>query len=420
MRRKRFFVRIRTTSAIFSVALVVASAWAAPKEKLVHNFNSGKGGHAPLAGLIFDAAGHLYGTTVDGGAHNVGTVFELTSKADGNWTEKVLHNFNQNAKDGYYVHGASLIFDSSGNLYGTTVFGGTGTACSAMGCGTVFELTPNHGGQWTEKVLHSFNKGGDGAYPVAGLIFDSSGNLYGTTSQGGTCDCGVVFELTPNGEGRWSEKILHSFKGVGKDGAYPAGGLIFDSSDNLYGTTFGSRAQGNGTVFELMPEADGGWREKVLHNFDGRDGSGPQGSLVFDAAGNLYGTTFTGGTHGSGAVFELTPNPGGSWTEKVLHNFNPAVADGINPEGSLIFDRSGNLYGTTNGGGAHGDYGTVFELTSNPGGGWTEKLLHNFNSNCRDGCTPYSGLTFDSVGNLYGTTANGGAYGGGTVFKITP
>jgi uncharacterized repeat protein (TIGR03803 family) len=229
----------------------------------------------------------------------------------GGWSEKVLHSFNDT--DGAYSS-AGLIFDKNGNLYGTTLEGGD-YGCSASGCGTVFELTPTAGGGWTETVLLNFN-GSDGSGPQAGLIFDAAGNLYGTTVGGGTnCPpfgCGTVFELTPTAGGGWTEKVLHSF-GNGTDGANPFAGLIFDAAGNLYGTTYGGGtyrcgASGCGTAFELTPAAGGSWTETVLYSFSrGNDGFEPEAGLIFDSAGNLYGTTAVGGTYDGGTVFELTP-----------------------------------------------------------------------------------------------------------------
>ena len=425
MRSKMLSIGLRAALAIFAVTLLVTSTWAATNwnEKVLHNFNNnGTDGHFPSAGLILDAAGNLYGTTYVGGAYGYGMVFELTPAAGGGWTEQVLHSFDYNGTDGGYPY-AGLIFDKNGNLYGTTDVGGD-LACNApYGCGTVFQLTPAAGGGWNEKVLYSFEGNPDGADPYAGLIFDAAGNLYGTTSYGGTyrnCryGCGTVFELTPAAGGGWTETVLHSFDG-NPDGANPLfGGLIFDAAGNLYGTTYQGGTYSYGTVFELTPPAGGGWTEKVLYSFnnDGMDGVWPESGPIFDAAGNLYGTTRQGGTYGGGTVFELTPTPGGGWTEQVLHYFGNGM-DGVIPYAGLIFDAAGNPYGSTEGGGDYGD-GTVFELTPATGGGWTEQVLHSFNGT--DGYCPWTGLIFDVGGNLYGTTTGGGTYGGGTVFELTP
>jgi uncharacterized repeat protein (TIGR03803 family) len=295
----------------------------------------------------------------------------------------------------------------------------------------------------TEKVLHNFN-GTGGAYP-SGMIFDASGNLYGTTYYGGSGSCydgnghgcGTVFELTPKAGGGWTEKLLHRFKGNTYDGIAPVASLIFDASGNLYGTTSSGGPYGHGTVFELTPKVGGGWTEKILHSFNnGKDGNYPFASLTFDASGNLFGTTYYGPPQGyngpcldghdlgCGTVFELTPEAGGGWTEKIVHFFKSNGKDGFHPGANLIFDAFGNLCGATALGGAN-DNGTVFEMTPKAGGGWTEKVLYSFNY--KDGFAP-GALIFDASGNLYGTTEyggngscqNGGGGGCGTVFEITP
>jgi uncharacterized repeat protein (TIGR03803 family) len=385
-----------------------SSAWAAEYKTLNKFKQAGGGGSSPFAGLIFDAAGNLYGTTRYGGTHDHGTVFQLTPNGDGSWTKHTLHSFRHN--DGHNPL-SSLIFDAAGNLYGTTSEGG------AQSEGTVFQLTPNGDGSWTESVLHSFS-GSDGANPAAGVIFDAAGNLYGTTSWGGASGCGTVFELMPNGDGSWTESVLHSFN---DNECNTPSGLIFDAAGNLYSTTFYGGPHDAGTVFELTPNGDGSWTESVLHSFNGSDGSGLFGGVTFDAAGNLYGTTSWGGGFGHGTVFELTPNGDGSWTEHILHSFGKH--DGYNPQCSLIFDAVGNLYGTTNYGGSGSacgtqGCGTVFELTPNGDGSWTESVLHKFKNH--PSAYTYAGLVFDQAGNLYGTTYGDGTTTFGSVFEITP
>jgi len=413
---KRFSIGLRTTLTMFTLTLLAASSWATPHESVLHSFNNnGADGVNPYAGLIFDVAGNLYGTTVEGGIHNLGTVFELTPTQGGGWTETVLHSFGRGT-DGAGPYG-SLIFDGAGNLYGTTQLGGIHNG------GTVFELTPMQGGGWTETVLHSFNdNGADGAYPLASLIFDAAGNLYGTTQQGGihSCKgktCGTVFEMTPREGGGWSESVLHSF-GNGTDGVNPQGSLISDASGNLYGTTYQGGIHSQGTVFEMTPRDGGGWTETVLHSFGrGTDGVSPNATLIFDTTGNLYSTTIAGGIHNGGTVFELSPQDGGGWTETVLHSFGNGT-DGANPQAGLVIDATGNLYGTAITGGIHSD-GAVFELSPQPGGGWAETVLHSF-GNGADGINPYAGLIVDAAGNLYGTTVAGGIHADGTVFEIAP
>jgi uncharacterized repeat protein (TIGR03803 family) len=411
MRGKKLSVRLIALLATFSAALLTTGSRALAQEEMVlHSFN-GKNGSTPYAGLIFDAAGNLYGSTFSGGAYGDGTVFELTPETGGGWTETVLHSFNGNDGSAPY---AGLIFDAAGNLYGTTYGGG------AYGDGTVFELTPEAGGGWTETLLHTFN-GNDGQFTYAGLIFDTASNLYGTTLSGGAHGNGTVFELTPEAGGSWTETVLHNFYDNGKDGNNPYASLIFDTAGSLYGTTYGGGVYGDGTVFELTPEAGGGWTETILHNFSNSttDGIGlyPYAGLVFDAAGNLYGTTEEG-SYGYGSLFELTPKAGGQWTAKLLLPFGWYGKDGKYPAAGLIFDAAGNLYGTTHGGGAHVS-GTVFEL--NPEAPYhSQTILHSFEDNGQDGVNPYAGVIFDAAGNLYGTTLSGGAFNQGTVFEITP
>ena len=288
-----------------------------------------------------------------------------------------------------------------------------------------------------EVVLHSFTNGSDGFEPVANLLRNvgSSGTttLYGVTLEGGVGNGGTIFQMTPPTivGGAWSEKVLYAFGGVG-DGVEPEAGLIADKTGALYGTTFLGGANGLGTVFKLIPPATvgGAWAEMVLYSFaaGGGDGHYPVGNLVavaspFGPTASLYGTTYQGGAGNTGTVFKLTPPPsaGGAWTEAVLYNF-ASGSDGHSPLGGLVIDKTGALYGTTYQGGTH-LAGTVFKLTppSSTSGVWTETVLHNFCSetNCIDGDAPYAGIISDKAGALYGTTYLGGAFGAGTVFKIT-
>jgi uncharacterized repeat protein (TIGR03803 family) len=418
-------------------------------------------GSAPGADLIMDASGDLYGTTYLGGASGncpngpgCGVAFELTPNATKTaWTEKVLYSFcvegaRNDCPDGQGPL-AGLIMDAAGHLYGTTGKGG------AHAGGTVFELTPNATKTaWTEKVLYSFcsqkknDLCTDGVAPEAGLIMDASGNVYGTTTGGGEHGSfGTVFELTPDTtRTAWTQKVLYSFCVGGQggnscsDGANPFAGLIMDQSGDLYGTTFGGGANnGEGTVFELTPNpAETAWVHKVLYSFCAfggascTDGANPRAGLIADVAGNLYGTTVGGGAHSGETVFELTPNPARTvWTEKVLYSFcargGASCTDGTAPIAGLIRDASGNLYGTTRNGGAYAAHGlspgTVFELTPNAAKiAWTEKVLYSFCAQnlCTDGTTPIAGLIRDVSGNLFGTTAGGGAHDSGTVFELEP
>ena len=382
--------------AVAFSSMVLGAVAQAQTFTTLFSFNNSDGAN-PQASLIMDAQGNLYGTTGSGGTYSFGTVFKL----DPSGNETVLHSFAGNLDDGG-TPVANLIRDASGNLYGTTYQGAT-----PSGGGTVFKLDPSG----NETILHSFSMGSDGGNPDCGLIMDAQGNLYGTTFSGGAYGNGTVFKVDPSG----NETVLHSFTG-GSDGYMPYAGLIMDAQGNLYGTTFSSDnpAQGNGVVFKLDPAGS----ETVLYTFTGgRDGAWPN-ALIMDAARNLYGTTGYGGNldcysgQGCGTVFKVDP----SGNETVLHSFT-AGSDGQGPTGSLIMDQQGNLYGMTVYGGAHG-WGTVFRL--DPSG--NETVLYSFTGG-NDGKQPIGGLVMDATNNLYGTTYGGGAsnncFGGcGTVFKL--
>lgn len=432
MRSKKPTLKLTVVLAIFAMTVLLSGTCAvAQTERVLHAFSNNGLGEFAYTGLTLDAAGNLYGTTGAGGAYGQGTVFELSPKAGGGWTQKILHNFG-NGTDGQSPWGGSLFMDSSGNLYGTTRYGGT-SLCDSLnpvGCGTVFELVHNGDGTWTEKVIHNFLGGSDedgpnGYHPYGGLVMDAAGNLYGTTLYGGTYGGtvgfgGVVLELSPTGGGNWSEQVLWSF-GLEGDGNFPQCTPVFDKAGNLYGTTeSGTGASAGGIVFELSPGVSS-WTENIIFQFDvagnSQTGNSPQAGVVFDANGNLYGTTGYGGPHFMGDVFELSPSAGGTWTESILHTFGKG--DGNTPDAGVIVDGSGNLYGTTFMGGK-ANAGTVYELSPSSGGTWKEKVLHNFQAAGADGTNPLAGLVMDSHGNLYGTTANGGMGGFGTVFEVTP
>jgi uncharacterized repeat protein (TIGR03803 family) len=427
MQSQKLSIRFAALLAISAVTrLVTATPAATQTEKVLHSFNytaTNKGPINPYAGLILDADGNLYGTTLNGGPNDLqgGTVFEL-SRMCGGWTEKTLHVFG-NGKDGRNPY-AGVISDKDGNLYGTTYSGGV------YGQGTVFELSRTSDEGWTEKILHNFGGSDDGTNPVASLIFDAAGNLYGTATGGGnskncfSSGCGIVFELMP-AEGWWTEKIIYNFGQYDQDGAGPNAGLVFDAHGNLYGTT--EFCVGNplcGAVFEVSPTADGGWNEGVLHFLGQGEGIAPRASLVIDGSGNLYGTTSFGGSitsgecgglDGCGNVFELSPSTNG-WTYTVLINFD--FTDGAFSLAGLTRDEAGNLYGTTVSGGPF-LYGNAFELSPTDSGGWTEKTLHNFGSG-KDAGSPAGALIFDAHGDLYSTSVGGGDFNYGTVFEITP
>ncbi len=400
--------------AIFVAAVPFAGSavGSGSSEKVVYNFSGGSDGANPAGALVADKAGNLYGTTSEGGSSNCsagcGVVFELTppSAAGGAWTETVLYRFT-GGTDGAAPQ-SNLIFDAAGNLYGTT--GGGGDTSSD---GTVFQLTPpsTQGDIWTETVLYRFAGGIDGKTPLAGLVFDRAGNLYGTTLFGGTTNAGTVFQLMPPSSpgGAWTETVLHTF-GRGNDGLDPETGLIFDNHGALYGTTItgtvfkltppawtetvvftftgggnngswpcalilrqgsiygltrlGGSLTNTGTAFQLAPPASGGaWKETTLYSFTGgNDGGEPCGALVSDQAGNLYGTSSGNGQNIPGTVFKLTPpgTPGGAWTEATLHMFGGSN-DGLSPVAGVIFGKGGALFGTTSGGGSSGK-GTEYRV----------------------------------------------------------
>jgi uncharacterized repeat protein (TIGR03803 family) len=318
-------------------------------ETVLYNFPANGGEDALPTGLTRDTQGNLYGTTYGGGAYSHGSVFKL----DASGKQTVLYSFTDTAGDGA-VPQAGLVLDAQGNLYGTTEQGGDLVNCYEAGCGTVFKLdTTGH-----ETVLYTFTgSAGDGYWPTADLLVrDAQGNLYGTTFEGGASGYGTVFKLDPTG----NENVLHSFTMTGGDGANPYAGLVRDPQGNLYGTTTWGGAFGYGMVFKLDPTGN----ETVLHSFTftAGDGADPYAGLVRDRQGNLYGTTGAGGAFSSGTVFKLDATTG---KETVLYSFKGTGGDGAYPSAGLVFDAGGNLYGTTVDGGASG-YGTVFKLTPLP------------------------------------------------------
>jgi uncharacterized repeat protein (TIGR03803 family) len=382
------------------VLAVISTSASAQTLAVLYSFTGGTDGSSPYTALVRDTAGNLYGTTARGGDSNCdrglscGVVFKL----DVHGTETVLHTFTGGA-DGAYPTG-TLIRDAAGNLYGTAYNGGGITCEVTAGCGMVFKLDPTV----TFTVLHAFAGGMDGALPDGGVIRDSSGNLYGTTSFGGASDSGTVFKVDATGK----ETVLYSFTGKA-DGGQPIAGVIRDAAGNLFGTTpaGGTRYLSAGTAYKV----DTTGKETVLHKFvynGSGDGLYPYAGLV-PSGENLYGTTSGGGTSGYGALFRLDK----AGNETVLYSFTGGT-DGRDPENcGLVHDSAGNLYGTTEFGGDSDNDGTVFEL--DPSG--KETVLHVFTKT--EGTRPVAGVIRDAAGNLYGTTTEGGAFGWGTVFKIT-
>ncbi len=380
----------------------------------IYSFTGGADGAYPEAGVTMDSAGNLYGTAYQGGTSDRGTVFKLSHKGSG-WLLNLLYSFTGREDGGGPI--ARVVFGPDGSLYGTTEFGGH--SCGA-GCGTVFNLRPSPAVcktslcPWTETVLYQFSGSSDGANPGYGdLTFDGAGHIYGTTYFGGNNAEGVVYELT-QANGSWTESAIYLFTGAG-DGGNPYSSVIFDQAGNLYGTTFSGGAHGYGTVFQLTSSGTG-WSDNTLYAFqDANDGGSPFGGLVFDTAGNLYGATSRGGAAGGGTIYELASS-NGSWTFSLIGSLSgSAYLPG--PYGSLTMDAAGNLYGTTYKDGAFGA-GSVFELIPFDDG-WMVKDLYDFTDG-KDGGLPYGSVLVDAEGNLYGTASEGGTDGYGVLWKITP
>lgn len=342
--------------SVFELSPVTGGGW---NETVLYSFAAGPSdGANPTAGLVRDGLGNLYGTTNLGGTSGAGTVFKL-SPSGGGWTETVLYSFTGGTDGGYPFYGSLVL--AGGYLYGTTYIGGDPSCINgSRGCGVVFRVKASGG---HESVLHSFtyNPPGsnDGAYPFGGLVRDSAGNLYGVTNGGSTSGDGIVFELSP-AAGSWNEKILYTFSDTSPDGINSFAGLVRDKAGNLYGTTSGVNfiQGGIGTVFEL----DATGKETLPHVFTGppSDGGSPMFNVILDSKGNLYGTTPGGGTLGVGVIFKVSPVAGGGWKETVLYNFTGG-ADGSSPQGTLLRDSAGNLYGTTYTGGSSSG-GTAFKF----------------------------------------------------------
>ena len=434
-----------SSTALIVLAMSALSSIAAAQtsETVIHQF-TGPDGAEPNGQLLADSSGNIFGTTQNGGTSTAcdggcGVVFEISPKSGGGWLYRIIHDF-QNQPDGA-IPRTSLSMDAAGNVYGTTVYGGTGAFDCAGGCGTVFMLSPTSTGYWSEKVLYRFQSLGDGREPIDGVTIDAAGNLYGVTqfSDNNTQYIGEVYELSPSG-GKWKFTTLHNFLPGGTDGDYPLAGVVLDSAGNLYGNTqFGGNAQGCyqqgcGVIYELSPGSSGQWTENILYvfqNLAGDGGSIPSGRIALDASGNIYGTTEYGGyissncpAPGCGTLFKLV-NEGGTWGRITLHFFGDDAADGKNPLGPVTLDSAGNIYGTTQYGGESLaqtlSHGNVFKVSTN-GTSDTYMPLHSFNT-IAGGEIPWAGVTLDSQGNLWGTTIFGGQNQGdgyGVVFELKP
>jgi len=390
-----------------AVVLALASAaQAGPRYKILHLFGDGSDGSGPWGSLVFDAKGNAYSTTINGGTYNFGTVFELTPHSNGHWTETVLHDFNCKGNEGCMPN-AGVAIDAAGDLYGTaktttfelspgpggwnlTVLQNEGGPFNLIldqvgnlygplglgeyGQGAISELVTDQ--NWAEDRLYSFCAKNnskhhcmDGSEPFAGVTWGPEGSLYGTTVRGGTSSLdhfgnvggGVVFQLTPQSDGTWKETVLHSFPAFKTDGSKPYEGVVLDGAGNVYGATSqGGSSTNCGVIFKLAPQGNGKWKETILYDFPRVAGGCGANTLAFDAKGNLWGTA-QGGTSSNGVVFELTPQQSGKWKYHAVHQFN--WKDGSLPGSAVIFDKQGNLYGTTIVGGAPNYGGVAFEIT---------------------------------------------------------
>jgi uncharacterized repeat protein (TIGR03803 family) len=314
-------------------------------------------------------------------------------------TKQTLFSFNTQAK-GVFPNGG-LILDSAGNLYGTTPYGGPACASYSGGCGVVYELSPSSG-LWKETIVYAFS-GPDGNSPSAGVVFDSHGNLYGTTTDGGTYNKGVVFELTKTSSG-WQENVLYSFTGAA-DGGYPQDAVVLDSSGNVYGSTYSGGSDNQGTLFELTPGSGSSWTENVLLNFNNLHGTGPS-ALAFDASGNLYGTATNGvadSNHEKGTIYELTPTASG-WQQSIFFTFYVIYKTGINPAHGVSFDGAGNLYGTTQGVVMQAGAGDVYEISPTQQETILKELQYQLTYGIRNVFT--GPISVDASGNVYGSVYN--------------
>lgn len=452
--RKPMSLGVAAGLTALAIVCALPKAIRAQEGNALYAFTGDSDGGAPYAGLTIDAFGNLYGTAssfgggpCDFGEPGCGTVFELINSVAGRQYE-VLHTF-EGCVDGDGPSGG-LVSDSHGKLYGTT--GGGGSDCGSIGYGTVFELTPSADG-WIENIIYRFAPGSGGTGPTGPLALDSDGNIYGVTVGGGdhNCECGVVFELkkplhaSQNWE-QWQEIVLHAF--VGTDGANPSSGVTLVPFQFCQGglpghfCIFGTTQTGGeynqlygGVVFQLLPTGSETWAFRDLYEFQGLDGR-PGGPLVFDKYGTLYG--MAGLNDGAGSVFELKPpgTEGAGWTEGAIYSFRGPPNDGaFSLNQGVIFDKAGNLYGTTSSGGSsyacNGGCGTVFRLSRIGQGTWFESKLYSLPGGSGNGAVPYAGVVVAPDGNVYGTTVIGGdldcSLGGfgqdsgcGVVFQVSP
>ena len=411
----RHWLTVAAPAVVLVLAIVASPAAQAQTFSVIHRFTGGGDGAHPDAGVTI-RAGILYGTAYQGGNGN-GTVYQVTQSGN-DWVTLPISLLSGGGANPI----ARVVFGPDGHPYGTTERGGP------TGTGIVFDLivpltickTANC--FWKENLLYGFMGGADAANPGYGdLTWDAQGNIYGTTMSGGASGAGAVYELQRSGNS-WTESVIYNFSGP--DGLFPQSNVVFDNNGNLFGTTLLGGSQAYGNVYELKYTQGVGWGKYPVYEFqNGSDGEHPVAGLIFDGSGNLYGATTDGGSRGGGTVFELSPS-GDSWTFKLLYSFSGPPGINCGPWGNLAMDGAGNLYGATNCDGAY-TFGNIFKLT-NTGNGWLYSSLHSF-SGYSDGGYPFSNVTLDTSGNLYGTAYYGGNFGGncgdigcGVVWMVTP
>ncbi|MBA3914921.1 MAG: hypothetical protein H0X25_13955 [Acidobacteriales bacterium] len=391
------------------IFLLSASSWAA-STKVIYSFAGDEDGEYPDTDLVLDKAGNIYGTTVLGGDFGSGTVFMLSRSGNG-WSHTVLYDFTSGKDGGQPYKGVTL--DAQGNLYGTTVTGGTGS-CEG-GCGVAYKLT-NSSGVWTQTVLHSFTGGNDGSGPGNALTIDPAGNLFGMTPIGGAFGLGTIYQLHPRSDGSYAFRVIHQFAGGIEGSSASAGRLLLDQTGNLYGVTTVGGIHESGMAFELVRSPQG-FQYKDLYNFHGVPESGfPYSALVRDSTGHLYGTTYYAGANNLGSVYELTYHAG-IWQQDLLYSFTAGI-DANSPIGNLVVGSTGKLYGASSEGGT-ATVGTIFQLSRDGNGQWTESVVYNFQGS-PDAALPYDGMVGDGQGNYYGATVRGGVADEGAIYQFTP
>jgi uncharacterized repeat protein (TIGR03803 family) len=400
----------RLLTILTAVTVLASGAFAGSAPQIIYKFAGGSDGEYLDTDLVIDTMGNLYGTSVQGGDFASGTVWELSPSASG-WAHSVLYSFKGGADGGEPYKGATL--DAGGNLYGTAVTGGGGS-CEG-GCGVVWKLSHSDSG-WTQSVIHTFTGGDDGSGPGTGLTLGPHGILYGMTPTGGAYGLGVIFQLKPQRDGTWRFTVLHAFTG-GDDGGGGSAGRLLRQKESLYGVTTTGGANGQGIVFQITRTAEV-WQFTTLYAFKGATDAGfPYGGLAFDDKGNLYGTSYYAGVNNLGSVYRLVPQSDGTWKESVLYSFKGGT-DGSGSISNVVFSK-GAIYGTTSAGGASCDCGTIFSLTAGADGAWRESIVHRFHGP-PDGAFAYNGMVGDGARSFYGTTVHGGPTDDGVIYKFTP